>query len=270
VSTSRPERVARLPEEREVAEAFGEDATRYDRSRPGYPPALVERIVAGSPGPDLLDVGCGTGIAGRLFRGAGCRVLGVDPDPRMAAVASAGGLAVEVARFEDWAPAGRTFDAVVAAQAWHWIDPVAGAAKAARLLRPRGLIAVYWNAADLPGALRPAFADVYLRVLPGTPVAEYYARPGPAADAYGSFLDAAAAGLADARAFGRAEAWRYDWEQGYTRDEWLDQLGTHGGVSRMPQERRNALFAGLASGIDAVGGRFTMSYATVALAAVKR
>jgi hypothetical protein len=36
-----------------------------------------------------------------------------------------------VAKFEDWDPAGRTFDSVIAAQAWHWVDPVAGAAKAA-------------------------------------------------------------------------------------------------------------------------------------------
>jgi len=56
---------------REVAESFGADAERYDRARPGYPAAMVDRIVAASPGPDVLDVGCGTGIAARLFREAG-------------------------------------------------------------------------------------------------------------------------------------------------------------------------------------------------------
>jgi len=69
---------------RQVAESFGSDAERYDRARPSYPGALVERIVAASPGPDVLDVGCGTGIAARQFQAAGCRVLGVDPDARMA------------------------------------------------------------------------------------------------------------------------------------------------------------------------------------------
>ncbi len=48
---------------RQVAEPFGSDAERYDRARPSYPGALVEAIVAGSPG--VLDVGCGTGIAAR-------------------------------------------------------------------------------------------------------------------------------------------------------------------------------------------------------------
>mgnify|MGYP004495330689 CR=1 FL=1 len=113
---------------RQVAESFGSDPERYDRTRPRYPDAMVERIVAASPGPDVLDVGCGTGIAARQFQAAGCRVLGVDPDARMAEQARRHGVEVEVATFEAWDPAGRTFDAVVAGQAWHWVDPVAGLA----------------------------------------------------------------------------------------------------------------------------------------------
>src|ERR1700691_5210528 len=62
---------------REGAESFGLEAERYNRARPSYPPALVERIVAASPGRDVLDVGCGTGLTGRLFEAAGCRVLAV-------------------------------------------------------------------------------------------------------------------------------------------------------------------------------------------------
>src|SRR5580692_1845495 len=118
--------------QRQVAESFGSDADRYDRARPSYPGAMVDRIVAASPGPDVLDVGCGTGIAARQFQAAGGRVLGVDVDARMAGLARERGLTVEVAKFEDWDPAGRAFDAVVAGQAWHWVDPVAGAAKAAQ------------------------------------------------------------------------------------------------------------------------------------------
>src|SRR3984885_9816519 len=115
---------------RRIAESFGVDAERYDRARPGYPAALVNRIVAGSPGRDVLDVGTGTGIVARQFQAAGCTVLGVEPDARMADQARQRGLEVEGAAFEGWDPAGREFGAVVAGQAWHWIDPVAGAAKA--------------------------------------------------------------------------------------------------------------------------------------------
>jgi len=138
--------VTELHRHRQVAESFGADAERFDRARPSYPVALVERIVAASPGPAVLDVGCGTGIAARQFQAAGCRVLGVDPDPRMAGLARQSGVEVEVAAFEAWDPAGRVFDAVIAGQAWHWVDPVAGAVKAAQVLRPGGRLAVFWNA----------------------------------------------------------------------------------------------------------------------------
>lgn len=75
---------------RQMAESFGIDPGRYDRTRPRYPDALVARIVAASPGPDVLDVGCGTGIAARQFQAAGCRVLGVEPDQRAEVLAAVG------------------------------------------------------------------------------------------------------------------------------------------------------------------------------------
>jgi ubiquinone/menaquinone biosynthesis C-methylase UbiE len=59
---------------RQVAESFGVDAARYDRTRPPYPAALADRIIAASPGTDVLDVGTGTGIVARQFQAAGCRV----------------------------------------------------------------------------------------------------------------------------------------------------------------------------------------------------
>jgi SAM-dependent methyltransferase len=115
------------------AQSFGSDAERYDRARPRYPDVMVERILAASPGADVVDVGCGTGIAARQLEAAGARVLGVEVDARMADGARRRGLEVEVAAFETWDPAGRTFDAVAAGQAWHWIDPLAGAVKAGQL-----------------------------------------------------------------------------------------------------------------------------------------
>jgi SAM-dependent methyltransferase len=80
-----------------MAGSFGVDPERYDRARPRYPDALVERIIAASPGLDVLDVGCGTGIAARQFQALGCTVLGVEPDARMAEFARHSGVEVEVA-----------------------------------------------------------------------------------------------------------------------------------------------------------------------------
>ncbi|AXK35025.1 class I SAM-dependent methyltransferase [Streptomyces armeniacus] len=256
-----------------MAESFGSDAARYDRTRPRYPDALVARIAAAGGGRDglaaldVLDVGCGTGISARQFQAYGCRVLGVDADPRMAAFARRGGLETEVAAFEEWDPAGRTFDAVAAGQTWHWVDPVAGAAKAARVLRPGGRLALFWNVFDPAQELAAAFADVYRRVLPDLP---YNAWAAPVLDGYTTLLTKVADGIRQAGgAFGEPERWRHDWERRYTRDEWLDQLPTHGGHARLTRGQLDEVLAGVGAAIDAVGGAFTMRYATVTLTAVR-
>jgi SAM-dependent methyltransferase len=247
---------------RDLAESFGAEAARYDRSRPDYPAAMIDRIVAASPGPDVLDVGCGTGIAARQFQAAGCRVLGVEPDARMAGRAP--GLDVEVAPFESWDPKGRTFDAVVAAQAWHWVDPVAGAVKAAGVLRPGGLLAVFWNVFQPPREVADAFAAVFREVLPDLPFQPF---TQPALEVYSGIFGKAEDGIRAAGTFGEPRRWRTGWSRPYTRDEWLEQVPTHGGFSGFPPGARAALLTGLGAAIDEVGGVFTMDYATVAVTA---
>lgn len=64
------------------------------------------------------------------------------------------------------APAGRTFDAVIAAQSWHWVDPVAGAAKAAHVLRPGGRLAIFGHVYEPPTELAEPFAAACRRAAP--------------------------------------------------------------------------------------------------------
>jgi SAM-dependent methyltransferase len=267
VAAPSPSRRSHL--EREVAEGFGADAGRYDRARPTYPADLIDRIVAASPGRDFLDAGCGTGIASRLFQAAGCRVLSIDPDPRMAEQARQGGTETEVAKFEDWAPAGRSFDAVTAAQAWHWVDPAAGAARAAAVLRPGGRLAVFWNVFEPPAELREAFAGVYRRALPDSPVSGFWSRPD-ALDPYRQVMGPRAAdGMRETGAFGEPEEWLSSWQRPYTRGEWLDLVPTTGGFGRMPEPVRREILDGLGAAVDAAGGSFTMGYATLAVTAAR-
>jgi hypothetical protein len=62
--------------------------------------------------------------------------------------------------------------------------------------------------------------------------------------------------------------WR-SWERSYTRDEWLDQLPTFGPFTRLPSDRLAEVLAGVGAAIDAMGGRFTVRYATVAVTAAR-
>ena len=251
-----------------MAESFGVDAERYDRARPPYPDEMVGRLVAAAPGPDVLDVGCGTGIAARQFQAAGCRVLGVDPDARMAEFARRGGLVVEVARFEDWDPGGRMFDLLIAATAWHWVDPVAGAAKAARILRPGGRLAAFWHVPEPPAAVTEALGAALRQVLPpGVPVG---LDPGRSPmDGYQAMAATAADGIRRADGFGEPEQWRFTWQRAYTRDEWLDQLPTSGILTRLPPEPLARVLESVGAAIDRLGGRFTVPYTTVVVTAAR-
>lgn len=262
------------PEElRQVASSFGVDAAAYDRARPRYPEALIASVAdaardgAAGPAPRVLDVGVGTGIVARQLRAAGCDVLGVDVDERMAEVARHGGLDVEVARFEEWDAAGRTFDAVSAGQTWHWVDPDAGAARAADVLRPGGALTVFWNAGDPPHDLAVAFAEVYQEVLPGSPLAA--TGTASAATAYRQMVETAADGMRRTGRFAEPRERRDTWERTYTRDEWLSLVPTTGVATRLPAAQLDALLAGLGAAIDAVGGSFVQQGFTLAVGAVR-
>ncbi|GAA3930289.1 class I SAM-dependent methyltransferase [Actinomadura viridis] len=250
-----------------MAESFGVDAQRYDRARPGYPDALVARIVDGSPGPDVLDVGCGTGIAARGFQAAGCAVLGVEPDARMADFARARGLRVEVATFEAWQPDGRTFDAVIAAQSWHWVDPAIGAVKAARVLRPGGRLAIFGHVFEPPAEVAEPLAAAFRRMVPDSPF-----NAGPARRPIDLYLEAYAKFADRIRETGRfddPEQWRFDWERSYTRDQWLDLLPSTGGLTRLHPDRLAEIMDAVGGAIDSLGGHFTMNYTTLAATAVR-
>ncbi len=126
----------------------------YDAARPSYPDRLFKDLewLAGRElaGADILEVGAGTGIATRALLVRGARVIPVDHSsgmlgrlrertPGIAAVRADG----EALPFSD-AVAGL----VCYAQAWHWVRVPVAAAEAARVLRPGGALALWWNDVD--------------------------------------------------------------------------------------------------------------------------
>jgi SAM-dependent methyltransferase len=172
-----------------------------------------------------------------------------------------------VATFEAWDPAGRRFDAVVAGTAWHWVDPVAGAVKAAQVLRPGGRLAAFGHAFQLPPEVVEALAAVYRRVVPDSP---FDLRPlRQALDAYQGVYAGFADGIREVDGFTDPGQWRFDWERSYTRDAWLEQMPTHGALTGLPPDKLAAVLDGVGAAIDAMGGGFTMPYATMAVTAAR-
>ncbi|NMO91023.1 class I SAM-dependent methyltransferase [Actinomycetospora sp. TBRC 11914] len=129
------------------ARSFGRLAADYDRVRPGYPPAAL----AGLPPGPVADVGAGTGKLTSVLVGAGRPVVAVEPDPEMRAVLEGRalpGVEVRAGSGERLPVADDTVAAVVYGQAWHWVEPVAAAREARRVLAPGGALALLWNRPD--------------------------------------------------------------------------------------------------------------------------
>jgi SAM-dependent methyltransferase len=135
---------------RGYGKVFNEVAVEYDRNRPSYPDALVDRAceVAGiGDGDRVLEVGCGTGQLTRSLLARGLRVTALEPGDRLIRVAEenlkdAGDVELVHARLEDMQlPRGR-YAAVFSASAIHWVDPDLGWRKLADALAPGGTLAL--------------------------------------------------------------------------------------------------------------------------------
>jgi SAM-dependent methyltransferase len=131
--------------------SFGSAAEMYERGRPGYPPRALDWLLP----PDarrVLDLAAGTGKLTRLLVERGLDVVAVEPSH---------GMRREFARVlpdvpvlpgtaEDIPLDDGSIDAVLVAQAWHWVDPEHASPEIARVLVPGGALGLMWNIRD-PG-----------------------------------------------------------------------------------------------------------------------
>jgi SAM-dependent methyltransferase len=222
------------------AEAFGLAAEDYDRYRPRYPWPLIRELI--EPGHvRVLDVGAGTGIASAQMMAAGADVLAVEPDPRMARVAADNGIPVEQAAFENWQPFGRSFDLVVFAQSFHWVQPQTALDKVASILRPGGHLVLLSN-----------------RITPLSPTRQELA------EAYVGYIDASARPAIDAahdddlmtmiQSHGYTVERRHVTEQlHYTTDAWVNMVFTYSNVLTLAAEARADLRSRLQQQIGTAG-----------------
>jgi ubiquinone/menaquinone biosynthesis C-methylase UbiE len=129
---------------------FDRMAGLYEEARPGYPEELFDDVVSISgitSGGRMLEIGCGTGKSTLPLARRGYRILAVEIGENLAAIARgklAGYPRAEVVTgdFEELPVEEGTFDLVVSASAFHWLDPEVAYPKVYRALKPGGSIAL--------------------------------------------------------------------------------------------------------------------------------
>jgi ubiquinone/menaquinone biosynthesis C-methylase UbiE len=133
-------------------------AANYERFRIGYSNELYDVLekLGLRRGTRVLDAGCGTGISMRLLAARGMQLTGLDPSADMLAGAKTAvpdatlvNGSVEALPFAD-----RAFDAAISAQAFHWFDGDTAYAELIRVVKPGGLIAVWWKILAAENSLR--------------------------------------------------------------------------------------------------------------------
>ena len=130
---------------------FGKAAEDYGTFRAGFPESFFDRLAefkVGLSGHTVVDLGTGTGTLARGFALRGCKVIGVDPDPRMIDQAMKldrqSGVSIRYleAKAESTGLDSGAADVATAGQCWHWFDQPLATAEVIRLLKPGGSLVI--------------------------------------------------------------------------------------------------------------------------------
>jgi SAM-dependent methyltransferase len=134
---------------------FAQRSDLYRSSRPGYPPSLIEALVA-EAGLDatsrVLDLASGTGSLSQMVavHPRTGRVVAVEPSSSMRheARTAVPGVPVIGGAAEALPLAAGSVAAAVVGQAFHWFDPDTALSELHRVLDPAGTVLLVWNERD--------------------------------------------------------------------------------------------------------------------------
>lgn len=237
-----------MPDQRDT---FNAVAAEYDAVRPTYPAELYDDLasVVGGAGARVLEVGCGSGQATQGFLDLGWKVIAVDPGDELVALAKAsltGEVSFHVSPFEAFEAAPGAFGLVASAQAWHWIDPALSFPRAARALRPGGVLAVFGHVPmspppDILQRLEPIYQDIAPDLWRPPPQA-WYLPSGPVH----ALFDAS--GL-----FSPVTHRAFTWTEQVTPAAFVRQLRTRSDYNMVEAARRERLLAAVETALSPLG-----------------
>jgi ubiquinone/menaquinone biosynthesis C-methylase UbiE len=249
----------------------------YDRARPAYPPGLFRQLddhFKFSMGQTALEIGCGTGKATEHLAARGLTVTGIDIAPDLLAVANAKLKSWKVnllqSSFEEFRAPNASFDYIMAAAAFHWIDPAIAFEKTHLLLKKNGAVILIWTIRrDADSPERATIDGLYGKYAPSL-LARPWQETGPTAGISQTAYNEARAMLEKEIAEGRfrnLKTFTVNREQIYSTEDYLSLLDTYSDHKRLKPEERTHLYSALRTFINEAGGRITIPYDCVALTA---
>lgn len=242
-----------------LATTFDTAAELYEQIRPGYPPEMfedLEALLEPRPAPArVLEIGAGTGQATRGLLARGWRVVALEPGLELARVArrvlaGLGEVEVVVAPFERWQGDGGSFDLVLAATSWHWLDPTVAHARAAALLRPGGSLAIVATEHVLPEVVGDPFFPQVEEAYEAVGMSDGLGGPVPPE----SVPAPDTASIDASGLFRPAVVHRYLWSRSYSAQEYLALLSTYSGHIAASPRQREQLFDDIRRRIEARPG----------------
>ena len=240
----------------ELKTTFNTAAVLYEDIRPGYPEKLIQDIINLSDLEDhsrILEVGGGTGKATQPFAERGYELVCLDIGADLIAVARERlrkypNVSFVQQAFEAWKPEG-TFDLIISATAFHWVDPKVRYLKAFQVLKSNGFLAVFSNqhVRKDEGFFAESQSLYSKYYAPMTTNRSTHATNFPGVEAFRSPIRRV-----------------YPWTQTYSSEQYIKLLGTYSGHIALPDENRNLLFEGITNLIETkYDGQVTKHYEAV-------
>lgn len=244
---------------------FNKDEYNYDKARPDYPSELFEEIFKYSNLPtnsNVLEIGIGTGHATLPFIQKGCNLTAVELGDRLAEYCKQKFSAYENFNIinADFLKADlpeNHFDMIFSATAFHWIPKDSGYAKVKSLLKPNGVISLFWNhpfVSNTEDETNLASMTVYKKYRPNdkTPI---------------QFDESKCQVILNELAhygFRDIQSKIYRRTRTLTSEEYINLIKTYSDHNALPEQLRLAFEQDMKQAIDEVGGKINI-YNTIDL-----
>ena len=261
--------------QRENRKIFDNIVENYDKVRWDYPDELFADIIRYSGtcnDKKALEIGAGTGKATTPFLDAGYAVTAVEMGANMTEFLNAKfkdriSFSVINSTFEDAVLEDNSYDLIYAASAFHWVDPEIGCPKVLRLLKSGGVFALFRN-----NSIPDESDDLYEEIQAVYDL-HYYShykpnnRPVKLADmSREDFLKPEE--IFRGFRFESLEQYGfvdivmklYDAFRTYDTENYIKLIDTYNDHRALPDENREALYAGLRKVIEKHGGQLKLNF----------